>query len=239
MAEHPVTDEQIDKAYHQALSELEPSELVDQRIQQLAHSSVLKNAHWSAFSVWARVASLAGVAVLGWWLLTPGPHSSPESEVEVVQLSGVKEGATKTQAQKQSADEFTQSSESMEVVAKPRATLPEDAMVVTGIESAAKPPAAALRLETKSTPTFRQCLQSQLASQELPQAESGLPEGVRPTQLEWAQKVRWQNFYWRAIRQGTDWYLVRAEGTGWQQVKLPEHVIMACQNNGVKVHSKE
>jgi hypothetical protein len=78
------SDQQIDQAYQQALSELEPSELLDKRIQNMAKQQAKQNSttrsySWAAAPWWASAASLACVGVLGWWLVTE--MSVPPSEM--------------------------------------------------------------------------------------------------------------------------------------------------------------
>ena len=81
---HAPSDQQIDQAYQQALNQLEPSELLDKRIQNIAkqqanQSRKAKSYSWAAAPWWASAASLACVGVLGWWLVTE--ISVPPSEI--------------------------------------------------------------------------------------------------------------------------------------------------------------
>ncbi|MEE1674393.1 hypothetical protein SNR37_003832 [Agarivorans aestuarii] len=87
------SDQQIDQAYQQALSELEPSELLDKRIQNMAKQQAKQNGKtrsysWAAAPWWASAASLACVGVLGWWLVTemsvPPSEMSYQSNVQLM-----------------------------------------------------------------------------------------------------------------------------------------------------------
>ncbi|WP_163131063.1 PRKR-interacting protein 1 [Agarivorans sp. Alg241-V36] len=87
------SDQQINQAYQQALSELEPSELLDKRIQNMAKQQAKQNSKtrsyfWAAAPWWASAASLACVGVLGWWLVTemsvPPSEMSYQSNVQLM-----------------------------------------------------------------------------------------------------------------------------------------------------------
>ena len=213
----PIRDDQIDDAYQQAIRELEPSQQVEQTIKSLAHGTIQKSTDWAAFPMWARAASLTGVAIMGWWLLTPNSQQEMTPELDLLQVPGMSEDLIDGGVESQKVD--TESAQRM-----------EPAMVAPLHTAKAAPEQQALTKEqaSRAKPTFRQCLQTQLEQNNGLNIEPGLPQGVAQGQLEWAQILQWQGYEWRAVKQGRDWYLVSSGQQGWEKAKLPEDLVQKC-----------
>ncbi|MDO6763094.1 hypothetical protein [Agarivorans sp. 1_MG-2023] len=91
MVDKPTTDsapsdDEIDAIYQQATENIQPSELLDKRIQAMAKKQAetlkpkAKSYSWASAPWWASAASFACVGVLGWWLVSE--TSVPPSEIQ-------------------------------------------------------------------------------------------------------------------------------------------------------------
>lgn len=214
-----LTDDQLDHAYQKALKEYQPSELVEQRIKTLARDSIPKVSHWAAFPTWARVASIAGVTVLGWWMMSsqvvPPETSDTAEEVEVMEVQ-----------------EMYAAPESIIADSAPSQRLlqPVKPQVEKEVRARMAMPSSKQRSAKAS---FRDCMSLKLAQESEFKILPGLPEGLTAEQLGWADLVQWQGQPWRIAKQDQLWYLARQEGESWQHLLLPETLVAPCDTKQV------
>lgn len=241
------SDSQLEQAYREAIDNMAPSAELDQKIIQQAHQQVPKARDWAAFPMWARAASVVGVAVLGWWLWQPNLEHDPmtvrhhyETPVEATQAApespqqkayASAEADQRQRLQVESAQreielasQVKQQADAVEVMKQARQQ-EQERVAQHKLQQAQR---QAEQQQTEQQLKFNFCLQYKLASHtELPQA-AALPDDADVSQLTSQPTIEWQQQQWHLLDHQGAGYLVRAEGDGWLLVTIPQADLTIC-----------
>ncbi|MCM2680048.1 hypothetical protein [Echinimonas agarilytica] len=224
----PVTDDQIDSAYQDALNQLEPNKLVEQRIRNTAHERVKKTSDWASFSMWARAASVVGVAVLGWWLWQPGLLELQQSEHAPL-------ASTPFEDQPAAPEQLRSEAR---IVETERAEMQADALArreeihavaQSKMKSLARQPntqGSAIAAQ-KSTLKQQYCLMSELGKVETLDANQAPQDFVR-SELDSAPLLSWQRRTWKVVQRSERWYLVNDDSETLEWRVIPSATMLKC-----------
>ncbi|GGA79684.1 hypothetical protein GCM10011369_22050 [Neiella marina] len=241
------SDGDLEKAYYQAVTELQPKAEVDEAIRLQAHSQLRKGRDWASVPMWARAASVIGVAVVGWWLWQPDLIEwRPQTDNTIVENQVPMEVATEdamaaapTSVEPKSpppssadalesqfaAAEVAKEQQAAEQVQQ-QAREAEQALVARHkLEQAQR---QAERQHSEQLLKFSFCLQYKLARRDDLVISNDLPDGTDSGSVLSGPSIEWQEQPWQLVEIAQTAYLVRAEGDNWQVAKVPAEDFTVC-----------
>lgn len=240
------SDSRLEQAYREAIDNMAPSADLDQQIIQQAHQQAPKGRDWAAFPMWARAASVVGVAVLGWWLWQPGlPHDPMtvrhdyDAPVEAIQSAQPPQQKAYATADGNKRERLEVESVQREVELAARAKQQADALEAkeqarqqeqerVAQHKLQQAQRQADQQQTEQQLKFNFCLQYKLASYtELPQS-TVLPDGADVSQLASQPTIEWQQQQWHLLEHKEAGYLIRAQGDGWLLMSIPQADLTIC-----------
>ena len=234
---HP-TEEQFEKAYQKALSELQPSELVEHSILSKARAQTRHGNDWAVFPVWARVASVAGIATLGWWLWSPPAHepelSALAPEQIVVPLAEVAEAVPLKVESKRSANMAQQTIQAERAIENVRGSVSDDLgkfksqRETDGLVKQKSAPTAKAMKFSNSMDHTRLCFKAHLQTIVEQSTITGLPAQVTKSLVINSPMVTWQKQKWYLVAMTDKAFLVRQEEQVWLHVKIPDQLTTRC-----------
>lgn len=225
-----ISDEKIDQAYQSALNELEPNALVEQRIKKAAHAQVkAKTSDWASFPMWARAASVAGVAVLGWWLYQPAEQVAPPSTfIEFDSPQAItSEAMPPTQTEEMRYQAMTEQPERMATQSVASIAADSTSFALPKQQTEQQSKQQSLAVEPQSVEScLAQIIPQQMQAQEL----QALPQELASQQAEQKHSIHWNNQEWQLRSHGSEWYLIQPDGTPQQGVKIPPAIWQQCKS---------
>ncbi|MBD1390449.1 hypothetical protein IC617_13490 [Neiella sp. HB171785] len=249
------TDAELEQAYQQAVAQLEPNAEVDEALRLKAHSQLRKGRDWASVPMWARAASVIGVAVVGWWLWQPDllqqrPHDdSPVVDSQAPAFAAADDGlaavAPMSVQQKVAAPAATESQPPAEQPIAAADTAEQQQLAAElalqhqqQLRKAEQESVARHKLEQAQKQAQRQhseqllkfsfCLQYKLARRDELVIRHELPDGADRGSVLSGPSLEWQEQSWQLLEIAQTAYLVRADGDQWQIAEVPAEDFTVC-----------